>query len=117
MRFPPATHLVVVCSSKARAEEAQRRAGEVLGTVGLRLHPDKTRISCLTKGADGFDFLGFHHHMVESWKWRGRWYLHRWPSDRAMRSIRSKVRALNRPGFGGGSLGWFPVRLLASSLG
>lgn len=89
-----ADDFVVVCPTEARAEEARRRAGQVLGCIGLRLHPDKTRISCLAKGRDGFDFLGFHHHLVESWKWRGRWYLHRWPSDRAMASVRSKVREL-----------------------
>ncbi len=72
--------------------EARRFAGEVLGTLGLHLHPDKTRIAWLAKGKEGFDFLGFHHHMVGSWRWRGRFYLHRWPSDRAMRSIREKVR-------------------------
>jgi RNA-directed DNA polymerase len=94
VRLPPATHLVVVCPTQARAEEARRRAGQILGRIGLRLHPDKTRISCVAKGRDGFDFLGFHHHLVESWKWRGRWYLHRWPSDRAMASVRSKVREL-----------------------
>ena len=39
-----------------------------------------------------FDFLGFHHRMRESWKWRGRWYLQKWPSGRAMASIRAKIR-------------------------
>jgi len=57
------------------------------------LHPDKTRIVCLRLGAEGFDFLGFHHRMVESWKRRGRYYLNKWPSARAMASIRAKVRA------------------------
>jgi RNA-directed DNA polymerase len=85
---------VVICPTQARAEAARERAAQVLGTVGLRLHPDKTRITCLAQGRGGFDFLGFHHHMVQSWKWRGRWYLHRWPSDRAMASVRSKVRQL-----------------------
>lgn len=92
-----ADDLVVVCPTRARAEEAQRRVEQVLGTLGLRLHPDKTRITCLARGEGGFDFLGFHHHLVESWKWRGRWYLHRWPSDRAMASVRSTVRELTSP--------------------
>ncbi|MFL4901696.1 group II intron maturase-specific domain-containing protein [Streptomyces sp. MMS24-I2-30] len=39
------------------------------------------------------DFLGFHHRKMESWKWRGRFYLQRWPSARAMRVLRDKVRA------------------------
>jgi RNA-directed DNA polymerase len=30
--------------------------------------------------------------MQSSWKWRDRWYLHKWPSDRAMASIRGKIR-------------------------
>jgi hypothetical protein len=45
-------------------------------------------------GAEGFDFLGFQQHKVESWRWRGRWYLQRWPSSRAMLSVRAKIRSL-----------------------
>jgi RNA-directed DNA polymerase len=71
------------------------------GFEGFELNPDKTRIVCLTRGAQGFDFLGFHHLKVESWKWRGHWYLQRWPSSRAMGSVRAKVRALTKPRFGG----------------
>lgn len=87
-----ADDFVVLCSTRARAEEAQRRAAAILGTLGLRLHPDKTRIVHLADGAQGFDFLGFHHRKRESRKRTGRHYLHRWPSDRAMASIRAKVR-------------------------
>jgi group II intron reverse transcriptase/maturase len=87
-----ADDFVVVCPTRERALEARRFAAEVLAGLGLRLHPDKTRIVCLAEGKEGFDFLGFHHHMVESWRWRGHYYLHRWPSARAMRSIRQKVR-------------------------
>jgi group II intron reverse transcriptase/maturase len=83
---------VVLCRSRTRAEEALRRVAAILAPLGLQLHPDKTRIVCLTRGEQGFDFLGFHHHKVESWRWRGRYYLHRWPSDRAMRQDRAKVR-------------------------
>lgn len=87
-----ADDFVVLCSSKARAEAARGRVITVLAGLGLRLHPDKTKIVHLAGGAQGFDFLGFHHHKVESWKTPGRYYLHRWPSDRAMASIRAKIR-------------------------
>jgi RNA-directed DNA polymerase len=87
-----ADDFVVVCPTCPRAEEAQRRAAAVLSTLGLQLNPDKTRIVDLSLGAEGFDFLGFHLHKVESWKWKGRWYLQRWPSARAMSNIRAKVR-------------------------
>jgi hypothetical protein len=63
-----------------------------LATVGLRLHPDKTKIVCLKDGNDGFDFLGFHHRMVKSKNRKDRRYLQKWPSKRAMTSIRSKIR-------------------------
>jgi len=73
---------------------ARSIAEAALAPLGLRLHPDKTRIVHLTRGAEGFDFLGFHHHMVESWKWPGRYYLQQWPSARAMASLRTKVREM-----------------------
>jgi RNA-directed DNA polymerase len=87
-----ADDLVVLCTSRGNAEEARRRVTTMLEPLGLQLHPDKTRIVCLTRGQQGFDFLGFHQRKVESWRWRGHYYLQRWPSDRAMSSIRSKVR-------------------------
>ena len=61
-----ADDFVVLTTSRSRAEEAKRRIGEVLVGLGLRLHPDKTRIVNLTGGKDGFDFLGFHHRMTPS---------------------------------------------------
>ena len=64
---------VVLCPSKERAETAHSLAEAVLVTLGLRLHPDKTRIVHLSGGAEGFDFLGFHNHMCESVKWPGRY--------------------------------------------
>jgi group II intron reverse transcriptase/maturase len=89
-----ADDFVVICSTRQQAMEGQQRAAMVLGTIGLRLSPEKTRIVELTRGKEGFDFLGFHLRKVESWKWRGKFYLQRWPSARAMSSIRAKIRAL-----------------------
>lgn len=87
-----ADDLVVLCPTKERAEQARSKASEILATLGLRLHPEKTRIVHLAKGAEGFDFLGFHHRKRESRRRRGRHYLNKWPSNRAMASIRAKVR-------------------------
>jgi hypothetical protein len=61
-------------------------------TLGLRLHVGKTRIVHLTHGEEGFDFLGFYYRKVESWKQQGCYYLQKWPSDRNMTMIRSKIR-------------------------
>jgi RNA-directed DNA polymerase len=99
VRFPPATHLVVLCSSRAQAEDAQRRATAILADLGLVLHPDKTRVVDLREGNEGFDFLGCHFHARMSgrlWEQRGviRYYLHRWPSQRAMKRARQRVKDL-----------------------
>ena len=87
-----ADDLVVLCATREQAHAARELAATVLATLGLRLHPEKTGIVHLARGAEGFDFLGFHHRMRESWKRRGRWYLQKWPTPRAMTSIRGKIR-------------------------
>jgi len=92
-----ADDFVVLCPTKERAERARELAGATLEPLGLRLHPDKTMIVDTRKGAEGFDFLGFHHRMVESRKQRGRYWLNKWPSPRAMASIRGKVRESTAP--------------------
>jgi RNA-directed DNA polymerase len=87
-----ADDLVVLCRSRQRAEAARELVEATIAELGLKLNPDKTRIACLTRGTEGFDFLGFTHRKRESMKWRGRWYLQKWPSARAMTSIRGKIR-------------------------
>ena len=89
---------VVLCRSEREARAALQSAGEILGGLGLELHPDKTRIVDLRDGREGFDFLGCHFHARVSGRLleRGirRYYLHRWPSKRAMKRIPATVKAL-----------------------
>jgi RNA-directed DNA polymerase len=98
---------VVLCRSEREAKAALGVAGEVLAGLGLRLHPQKTRVVDLREGREGFDFLGCHLRARVSGRLleRGvrRYYLHRWPSKRAMKRIRGKVKAKtgrNRTGVG-----------------
>jgi RNA-directed DNA polymerase len=88
---------VALCRSEREARAALQTAGEILGDLGLELHPDKTKVVDLRKGREGFDFLGCHFRARVSGRLleRGvcRYYLHRWPSARAMKRIREKVRA------------------------
>jgi RNA-directed DNA polymerase len=84
---------VILCPTGERAEQARELAGAVLADLGLQLHPNKTGIAHLARGGQGFDFLGFHHQKVESWRHRGRFHLRRWPSQRAMKVLRDKIRA------------------------
>ncbi len=97
VRFPPATHLVVLCRTERDAQEALRRVGLILGRLGLRLQPTKTQLVFVGDGEQGFDFLGFHCRKVASWRARGRRYLQRWPSRRAMQRVRDRVKAISAP--------------------
>ena len=88
---------VVLCRSAAQARAALEAVGEILGGLGLRLHPDKTRTVDLREGREGLDFPGCHFHARMSgrlWEQKRtrRCYLHRWPSQRAMKRLREKVR-------------------------
>ncbi|PQM44654.1 Group II intron-encoded protein LtrA [Mycobacterium talmoniae] len=51
---------VVLCRSAAQAEHALVAVGEILASLGLRLHPDKTKVVDLRNGREGLDFLGCH---------------------------------------------------------
>jgi group II intron reverse transcriptase/maturase len=106
-----ADDFVILCRTRQRAEQARRLVVEILATPGLHLHPDKTRIVRLTKGRQGFDFLGFHHHKVASWRRRGRYYLQRWPATRAMNAIRAKIREATDRRYVGHSLAWIVANL------
>jgi RNA-directed DNA polymerase len=91
-----ADDLVILCRTESDAQQAYRWLENRASALRLRLHPAKSRIVALNGGDDGFDFLGFHHRMVKSWR-TGRYYCQRWPSRRAMAAIRAKVRAISAP--------------------
>jgi group II intron reverse transcriptase/maturase len=84
---------VVLCRSRADAEESLRRIGLVMEKLSLKLHPDKTRIAELGLGKEGFVFLGCYLRIMLS-HFKRREYLFRWPSPRAMNRIRAKIREL-----------------------
>jgi RNA-directed DNA polymerase len=89
---------VALCRSAAQARAALDAISEILASLGLRLHPDKTKVVDLRQGREGLDFLGCHFHARMSgrlWEHKRivRYYLHRWPSQRAMKRLRDKVRA------------------------
>jgi RNA-directed DNA polymerase len=88
---------VVLCRGAAQASAALAAVDEILTGLGLRLHPDKTRVVDLREGRAGLDFLGCHFRARMSgrlWEQRRirRYFLHRWPSRRAMKRLRAKVR-------------------------
>ena len=88
-----ADDFVVLCPTRAQAEEAHRRLGLIMERLGLKLHPEKTRIVELGLGKQGFVFLGCYLRMVLS-HFKKREYLFRWPSPKAMKRIRVRIREL-----------------------
>jgi len=91
-----ADDFVFLARSRGQAEAALTTAGAILAGLGLELHPDKTKVVDLGEGREGFDFLGCHFHARVSGRLleRGirRYYLQRWPSQRAQKRLREKIR-------------------------
>ncbi|MEW6248957.1 MAG: group II intron reverse transcriptase/maturase [Nitrospirota bacterium] len=89
-----ADDFVILCRRYQDAQQSLAAVRAVLAGLGLELHPQKTRLVDLYRGKAGFDFLGFHFHKCAAWQFRGRHYCLSWPSQRAMRQIRRKVKAV-----------------------
>jgi len=92
-----ADDFVVMCDTEAACIEAEQRVRAVLARLGLELHPEKTRRVDLSRGRQGFDFLGCHLHKRMSgviWERERRrvYFLQRWPSQRSMQRVRQRVK-------------------------
>ena len=80
-----ADDFVVLCRTRAQAEEVLALIGDWSTAAGLQLHPQKTRLADMAQPG-GFDFLGYH---FERGGGRG-------PREKSARSIRQKLRRLTR---------------------
>jgi len=94
---------VVLCKTRSDSERAEQRVRVILERLGLELHPEKTKRIDLGWGQQGFDFLGCHLRKCLSgpiWEQKRKrlYFLHRWPSQRSMKRVRAKVRALTPKG-------------------
>jgi group II intron reverse transcriptase/maturase len=98
-----ADDFVVMCKTKRACEQAEARIRVILKRLGLELHPDKTRRVELYDGKQGFDFLGCHLHKRMSGRiWeeerRAVYFLQRWPSQRATKRVKQRVKELTPRG-------------------
>jgi group II intron reverse transcriptase/maturase len=87
---------VIVCRSQSEAKRALASARAVLeGELGLRLHPEKTRIVHVTRG---FEFLGYKVGRGRGLRHKaGGPSLYAIPTDRSIKRFKDKVRtATNR---------------------
>jgi group II intron reverse transcriptase/maturase len=88
-----ADDFVILCRTRAQAEQALDKVREIMGPLRLQLHPTKTRLVELGLGKEGFTFLGCYLRIVRS-HFKGKPYLYRWPSPRAMQAIRRRIHDL-----------------------
>jgi group II intron reverse transcriptase/maturase len=85
---------VITCTTRREAERALTRARAVLeGELGLRVHPDKTRI---VQVAQGFEFLGYK---IKQGKGRLRYRaggpdLYAYPRQRTIDRFKNRIRHL-----------------------
>lgn len=90
-----ADDFVAMCRTESQAKEALRRIGLVMNRLGLKLHPEKTRMVDLRRGKESFVFLGCTIRKKRSIQRNPRMYfMQRWPSPKAMKRIRERVHEL-----------------------
>jgi RNA-directed DNA polymerase len=88
-----ADDFVILC--KERPEFYLEQAKQVLDRLGLTLNAKKTRI--LNADAEPFDFLG-HRFMVRPSKRTGKRNTFYYPSPKAMKSVKKKIREVVHKG-------------------
>ena len=79
-----ADDFVVLCGTKAEAQQALEEVRRWTAQAGLTLHPVKTRIVDATQPG-GFDFLGYHFEQGQ-----------RWPRRKSEKKFRDTIRAKTR---------------------
>jgi group II intron reverse transcriptase/maturase len=90
-----ADDFVVMCKRESAAKAAQEAIRRELESLGLTLHPDKTRLVDLRHGRAGFTFLGCTIRKRRSIQRNPRWhFMQRWPSPEAMKRVRRRVHEL-----------------------
>src|SRR6202166_4877509 len=90
-----ADDFVAMCRTESQAREALRRIGLVMDRLGLKLHPEKTRMVDLRRGKDSFVFLGCTIRKKRSIQRNPRLhFMQRWPSPKAMKRVRERVHEL-----------------------
>jgi len=90
-----ADDFVALCRTESQAREALRRIGLVMDRLGLKLHPEKTRMVDLRRGKGSFVFLGCTIRKKRSIQRNPRLhFMQRWPSPKAMKRVRERVHEL-----------------------
>ena len=89
-----ADDFVIQSRDERRGKQAMEAVGNILRSLGLRLHPKKTKMVNLSWGKEGIEFLGHSLREMPSYRFAGKWFLNRWPSQKSMKRLRDKIKAI-----------------------
>lgn len=94
-----ADDLVILCQTKEQALRAIDVLKAVFGKLEVEMNREKSKLISLWDGKEGFDFLGMHHRKIPK-KLKGDKtvsILRSYPSKKAMKSMRQKVKEVTEP--------------------
>ncbi len=99
-----ADDFVIQSRNVDKAKQSMAAVASILQGLGLRLHPKKTKMVNLFWGKEGFEFLGHHLRKMPSYRFAGKWFLNRWPSQKSMERLRDKIREIINRRYNGWSI-------------
>ena len=90
-----ADDFVILSKRRQQAIQALQAVHQIMEKLELTIHEGKTKLVDMYFGKEGFDFLGFHNRFkrgrTKTWKWY--WRLFQVPSQKAMKKMRSNIKA------------------------
>jgi len=89
-----ADDFVILAKTQRAIAEARQRVEAILKGLSLKLHEGKTRIVNIAWGYGSFCFLGHQLKKCYSERYKGKFYLQRWPSPRSMKRLYAKLHEL-----------------------
>jgi group II intron reverse transcriptase/maturase len=87
-----ADDFVILFSNREDAEFGRKLVEAKMAELNLKLNTEKTKIVDTRNGKEGFDFLGFHHRRLISWKYQKR-YTQKWPKKEAIKKLKQKIKS------------------------
>lgn len=93
-----ADDLVILCKTKEQALKSIGVLKAVFGKLELQMNTSKSKLVNLWDDKEGFDFLGMHHRKIpKQVKGQDRYILRSYPSKKAMKKMREKVKEATEP--------------------
>lgn len=93
-----ADDLVILCKTKEQALESIDVLKAVFGKLELKMNTTKSKLINLWDDKEGFDFLGMHHRKIpKQFKGIDRYILRSYPSKKAMKKMKEKVKEVTEP--------------------